>query len=282
MTIGCVSSRHLGPAAPTENGLREFAELESRVGGRLGIFALDTGSGRQLAHRADERFAMCSTFKWVLAAAVLSRVDRRELRLDERVSYGERELLEYAPVTRRHVAMGGMPIDALSEAAVVVSDNTAANLLLAKIRGPAGLTQFIRSCGDTVTRLDREEPALNEVGPGDLRDTTSPRAMVGLLRRVLCEDTLSADSRERLSGWLRACETGRRRIRAGLPSDWQIGDKTGTGPQNAINDVAIAVPKGRAPILIAVYARESKSERSVIEGAHVEVGQAVARSFSGE
>jgi beta-lactamase class A len=233
-----------------------------------------------MAHRADERFAMCSTFKWILAAAVLAQVDRGQLRLDERVPYGPAELLEYAPVTRQHVSEGAMTVAALAEAAVVLSDNTAANLLLAKTGGPAGLTWFIRANGDVVTRLDREEPALNDVAPGDPRDTTSPRAMVELLRRLLCGgDALLVGSRDRLQGWMRACETGKRRIRAGLPTDWQVGDKTGTGPQNALNDVAIAVPQDLAPILVAVYTFGSASEPRDIEQAHAEVGRRIARTF---
>ncbi|MGC4064456.1 MAG: class A beta-lactamase [Polyangiaceae bacterium] len=279
LAAGCISDRS-EPAASPVDGAHELAALEAQVGGRLGVFALDTRSGRQLAFRADERFAMCSTFKWVLAAAVLAQVDRGQLRLDERVPYGPTDLLEYAPVTRKHVTEGAMTVEALAEAAVVLSDNTAANLLLAKTEGPAGLTQFIRANGDTVTRLDRKEPALNDVAPGDPRDTTSPRAMVALLRRVLCEgDTLSVASRDRLYGWMRACETGKRRIRAGLPTDWQIGDKTGSGPQNALNDVAIAVPRDGAPILIAVYTFGSTSQPGAIERIHADVARKVARMF---
>ena len=127
-----------------------------------------------------------------------------------------------------------MTIDALTQASVTVSDNTAANLLLPKIGGPAGLTHFIRSLGDPVTRLDRDEPTLNSNDPGDPRDTTSPRAMVGLMRRTLCGDALSPAGRDRLLGWLRACETGKDRLRAGLPRDWTVGDKTGTGERSAV------------------------------------------------
>jgi beta-lactamase class A len=217
------------------------------VGGRVGVFALDTGTGRQLAHRSDERFAMCSTFKWALAAAILARVDRAELSLDDRVPYGSSDLLEYAAATREHLAEGSMTVDALARAAVTVSDNTAANLLLAKVGGPAGLTHFVRSLSDPVTRLDRDEPALNANDPGDPRDTTSPRAMVGLMRRVLCGDALSTASRERVLGWLRACETGKDRLRAGLPPGWTVGDKTGSGGRNTINDSPSPYRRGALP-----------------------------------
>jgi len=247
------------------------------VGGRLGVFALDTGTGRTLARRADERFALCSTFKWVLAAAILAQVDRGRLSLDERVPYGPADVLDYAPVARTHVADGGMTVDALAAAAVTLSDNTAANLLLPKVGGPAGLTSFVRACGDTVTRLDRTEPSLNSNLPGDPRDTTSPRAMVGLLRRLLCDgDALTPASRERLLGWLRGCQTCARRLRAGLPTAWVVGDKTGSGSGNAVNDVAIATPPGRAPILIACYTSYSAATTAAVEAAQARVGRLIA------
>jgi beta-lactamase class A len=173
-----------------------------------------------------------------------------------------------------------MTIGALAEASVTVSDNTAANLLLARIGGPQGLTEFARSCGDSVTRLDRNEPTLNTNDPGDPRDTTSPRAMVGLMGRVLCEDVLPEPSRELLVSWMRASETGKERLRAGFPSDWEAGDKTGTGGRNSVNDVAIAWPPGRAPILVAVYTSASGAEMSALQAAHAEVGRLVGSEWS--
>jgi beta-lactamase class A len=245
----------------------------------VGVFAVDTGTGRQLAHRADERFAMCSTFKWVLAAAILVRVDRAQLSLDERVSYGLSDLLEYAPVAHEHVDEGSLTIEALARVAVTISDNTAANLLLAKVGGPAGLTRFIRSLADLVTRLDRNEPTLNSNESGDPRDTTSPRAMVGLMRLVLCGDTLSNTSRERLLSWLRDCETGKDRLRVGFPGNWIVGDKTGTGARSAVNDVAIVMPPGRAPILLAAYMSEGVAGPRALQAAHADVGRLVAQEF---
>src|SRR5688572_12752271 len=157
--------------------VRSLPEIEASVGGRLGVFAVDTATGRQLFHRADERFAMASTFKWVLAAAVLASIGKGELSWDQPVPYGASDLLEYAPVARQHVDEGEMTVEALAEAIIVLSDNTAANLLLAKVGGPAGLTKFIRANGDPITRLDRDEPMLNTNLADDPRDTTSPRAM---------------------------------------------------------------------------------------------------------
>jgi beta-lactamase class A len=259
---------------------RSFAEIEAGVGGRLGVFAHDTQTGRELAHRADERFAMCSTFKWVLAADILARVDRGELSLDDRVPISASDLLEHAPFTRAHVAEGSLTVDALARAAVVVSDNTAANLLLAKVGGPRGLTRFVRSLGDPVTRLDRNEPALNSNQPGDPRDTTSPRAMAGLMRSLLCGDVLlSTAGRDRLLGWLRACETGKERLRAGLPQDWIVGDKTGSGERGAVNDVAIATPPRRRPIIVAAYLSDGDAGPASLNAAHADIARAVAAGF---
>jgi len=241
---------------------------------------VDTASERQLAYRADERFAMCSTFKWVLAAAVLALVDRGALALDEHVPYGPADLLEYAPVTKASATEGFMTVEALAVAAVTVSDNTAANLLLAKVDGPAGLTKFVRSCGDSVTRLDRTEPDLNDNVPGDPRDTTAPRAMAGLMRHIVRGDAaLSPSSRDRLLQWLRACETGKNRLRAGFPSDWLVGNKTGSGNRNAVNDVAIATPPGRAPIVVAVYLDGGSGEMAALEAVHADVARLVAREL---
>lgn len=266
-------------AGSVQDKPRSFAEIEAGVGGRLGVFAHDTQTGRELAHRADERFAMCSTFKWVLAADILARVDRGELSLDDRVPISASDLLEHAPFTRAHVAEGSLTVDALARAAVVVSDNTAANLLLAKVGGPRGLTRFVRSLGDPVTRLDRNEPALNSNQPGDPRDTTSPRAMAGLMRSLLCGDVLSTAGRDRLLGWLRACETGKERLRAGLPQDWIVGDKTGSGERGAVNDIAIATPPRRRPIVVAAYLSDGDAGPASLNAAQADIARAVAAGF---
>jgi beta-lactamase class A len=258
----------------------ELSDVERRVGGRVGVSVFDTGSGRHFGHREDERFAMCSTFKWVLAAAILRGVDRGQLSLHDLVAYGPSELLEYAPVTREHVGEGAMTIDALARAAVTLSDNTAANLLLSRIGGPPAFTQFCRSEGDFVTRLDRDEPTLNTNLPGDPRDTTTPRAMVNLMRRILCGDVLSHDGRERILAWLRECETGKERLRAGLPGTWLVGDKTGTGAHGAVNDIAIAVPPNGAPTLIAAYLSDGNAEVRRLEAVHADIAKLVARELS--
>lgn len=265
--------------APTagERQAPAFQTIEARVGGRLGVTATDVGTGLTLRHRPAERFPMCSTFKWVLAAAVLARVEAGEDRLDRAVAYGPSDLLNYAPVTTAHVSEGRLSVEALCAAAVQVSDNTAANLLLPLVGGPEGLTRWIRSLGDPVTRLDRVEPDLNEVEPGDARDTTTPDAMVGLLQTVLLGDVLTPAGRERLTGWLITSTTGTTKLRAGLPEPWRVGDKTGMGARGATNDVAIAWPPTGGPILIAAYLRDSDAPVDARNGALAEVGREVAR-----
>lgn len=279
LATGCAPSRIEQRSRPPAVDGRSIAEIERRVGGRVGVFALDTGTGRSLAHRAEARFPMCSTFKWVLAAHVLARVDRRELSLDGRVPYGPDALLEHAPATRAHLAEGSMSVAELAHAAVTLSDNTAANLLLARTDGPPGLTRFVRAHGDGTTHLDRDEPSLNDHDPGDVRDTTSPRAMAMLMRRLLCSDALSAASRARLVEWLRASETGKERLRAGLPKDWAVGDKTGTGRRGAVHDVAIAWPPRRAPVLISAYLEGSEADVPVLVAAHAAIGAIVAKEL---
>jgi len=150
-----------------------------------------------------------------------------------------------------------MTMAEICDAAVTLSDNTAGNLMFASFGGPAALTAYARSLGDRATRLDRLETELNEAKPGDPRDTTTPAAMLGTMQRLLIEDALSASSRDRLIGWLLASKTGARRLRAGLPADWRVGDKTGTGNNGTANDIAIVLPPGRAPILIAAYYTEA-------------------------
>jgi beta-lactamase class A len=252
--------------------------IESRLGGRLGVAAIDTGSGRRVTYRGDERFPMCSTFKSLLAAHVLSRVDAGREHLDRIIPYGPADLLDYAPVTRAHVADGGMTVEALTAAAVEQSDNTAANLLLAASGGPAGLTQYVRSIGDPTTRLDRLEPTLNAAEPGDDRDTTTPVAMLRDMQLVLLDTVLARASRDRLVNWLVAGTTGATKLRAGLPTGWRVGDKTGTGAHGSNNDVAVAWPPGRAPMFIAAYSVGSPAPEAARDSALADVARLIASS----
>jgi beta-lactamase class A len=250
-------------AASTPASTSDFANrirsIEERTGARVGVAALDTGSGKHLDYRSEERFPMCSTFKFLAAAAVLKRVDEKQDRLDQFIRYGAKDILEYAPVTKAHLNDGGMTLGALCAAAIKQSDNTAGNLLLDAIGGPVGLTNFVRSIGDEMTRLDRREPELNSAIPGDERDTTGPAAMRADMQRLLLGNVLFESSRHQLEDWLQHNETGALMIRAGVPKTWRVGDKTGRGANGATNDIAIIRPPGRAPILVAIYSIGSTS-----------------------
>ena len=222
---------------------------------------------------------MCSTFKLLAAAAALKRVDQGAERLDRKIAYGPSDLLEYAPVAKAHVAEGGMTVADLCAAAIDWSDNTAGNLILESIGGPAGFTEFARSLGDAVTRLDRNEPTLNESLPGDRRDTTSPRAMAGTMQKVLVGDALSDASRSQLQTWLIGDKVGDKRLRAGLPPSWRIGDKTGTGDRGSTNAVAIIWPPGRAPLIATVYYTGSSASVDARNAVHKEIGALIVETF---
>ncbi|MBY8860061.1 class A beta-lactamase [Nocardia sp. CA2R105] len=226
-----------------------FGELEGRFGARLGVFALDTGSGRTVEYRADERFAFCSTFKALEAGVILTTASPAEL--DRRITYTATDLTAYAPITRQHVA-DGMTVRELLDAAVRYSDNTAANLLFGLLGGPAGLQHDLRNLGDQVTRSDRLEPALSEATPGDPRDTSTPRTFATDLRTYVLGTALPTDNRALLTTMLRTNTTGAGLIRAGVPADWVVGDKTGNGDYGTRNDIAVLWPPRRAPIVLAV------------------------------
>lgn len=249
--------------------------LEHGQDGRLGVAILDSDTGRQWGHRADERFLMCSTFKLLLVAAVLARVDRGSELLERRVVFDKHAVLDYAPLTVQHVGAPGMTVAALCEAAITVSDNTAANLLLASVGGPGALTSYVRGLGDSITRLDRIEPELNSGGPGDERDTTTPAAMLATMQKLLLGSVLSPDSRSRLLLWLRACTTGAQKLRAGLPTDWLAGDKTGSGSLGQTNDVAILWPPRRKPMLVTCYLAGSTADSDQRSSVLAAVGRLV-------
>jgi beta-lactamase class A len=266
-------------AGARSDAANQIAAIEARLGGRMGIAALDTGSGKRLDCRAEERFPMCSTFKFLAAAAILKRVDEKQEQLDRFVSYNAKDILEYAPVTKAHLKEGGMTLGALCEAAIEQSDNTAGNLLLDAVGGPAGVTNFARSLGDQVTRLDRKEPDLNSAIPGDDRDTTTPGSMLADMTRILNGDVLSRSSRRQLEDWLQRNKTGAAMIRAGVATDWIIGDKTGRGANGATNDIAIMRPPDRAPVLLAIYSVGSTEPANDRAAAIAEVAKIVTESL---
>lgn len=272
---GTLGALLMSNRASANEATDKFAALEKAIGGRLGVCILDTGNGKQLSHRGDERFPLLSTFKALAAGRVLARVDRGEEKLERHVKYTQADVLSYAPVTKLHVA-DGMTMAEICDAAIGVSDNTAGNLMLASFGGPAGLTEWLRSVGDSVTRLDRTEPTLNEAKPGDPRDTTTPDAMAGTLRKLLTGDALKAASQNQLADWLVASKVGNARLRAGLPKDWRVGDKTGTNDVGCANDVAIAWPPGRAPLIIASYLDHAGGTPQQRDAVHADVARIAA------
>jgi beta-lactamase class A len=250
-----------------------FAALETKSKGRLGV-AILFPLGERVTHRADDRFPMCSTFKFLAAALVLQRVDQGKEHLDRAITYSKADLVTYSPETEKH-AGSSMTVADLCKAAVTLSDNTAANLLLASFGGPPAITAFARSLGDTMTRLDRNETTLNEGTPGDLRDTTTPTAMLGNLQTILLGNVLSAASRDQLTQWLLACQTSAAKFRAGLPKDWKVADKTGSGDHGSNNDIGVLYPPGGKPILVASYLTESTLSTDERNAIHADVARAI-------
>jgi beta-lactamase class A len=253
-----------------------IADLEKVNGGRLGVCALDVATGRRIGHRADERFAMCSTFKVLAAALVLTRVDRGQESLDRRIVYAKERVVSYSPETEKHAGEGGMTLGEICKAALTLSDNTAGNLMLESFGGPPELTRFARALGDGVTQLDRFETALNEAKPGDPRDATTPAAMLDNLKKIVLGDALSAQSRDQMRAWMMANKTGDKRLRAGLPAGWRVADKTGGGGNATTNDIAILWPPDRGPIIVTVYFAESPASDNAGNAVIAGVGRLVA------
>lgn len=268
-----------GMAAPASNAETELAALEKTHGGRLGVTILDGATGARSGHRQNERFAMCSTFKFVLAGLVLSRVDAGQDKLDLPLPVPATGLIHHSPVSQ-HAAGSTMTLSALCRATMTTSDNTAANVLITHLGGPSAITTFARSLGDEVTRLDRMEPEMNLVSGADERDTTSPPAMAQLMATLVLGDALSSASREILVGWLCATRTGLTRLQAGMPDDWLVGDKTGTGPDGPTNDILVAWPHTRAPLIVTAYYERPGYKMAENAKILAEVGRIAAASFA--
>lgn len=260
--VAAVPGVAAAPAAPGPTRRQAAAEaalaaLEARSGGRLGVFAIDTASGARIDHRADERFPLCSTFKAILAAAVLHRSQRQPGFLEQRIRFAKEDLVSHSPIAEQHLA-DGLTVAEMAVATVQTSDNTAANQLMALLGGPAGVTAFARSTGNRTFRLDRWETALNSAIPGDPRDTDTPSGMGTSLQALVLGNALDPPQRRRLQDWLIGNTTGDRRVRAGVPPGWRVGDKTGTcGAYGTANDVAVLWPPERGPIVLAVFHTQS-------------------------
>jgi len=247
------------PATGLAAAQTQLAALEQAAGGRLGVAAWRQGSEQRLAYRADERFPLASTFKAMLAGAVLARSASQPGLLERQVRYEKKELVTYSPITEKHLA-DGMSVADLCAATLQYSDNSAANFLMTILGGPQAVTAFAHSIGNTVFQLERWETELNSAIPGDVRDTASPASMAHSLQQLLLGNSLPAPQRQQLDGWMRGNTTGDKRIRAGVPAGWQVADKTGSGAYGSVNDIGVAYPPGGAPLLIAVYyTREQKN-----------------------
>lgn len=247
-----------------------LAALEGETGARLGVYALNLETGAEVRHRAEERFPVCSTFKVILASAVLKQSVQDAALMTRRVSYAKEDLVTYSPVTEKHV-VDGLSVEALCAAAMQQSDNTAANLLMKILGGPSAVTAYARSIGDRQFRLDRWETELNTALPGDPRDTSTPLAMGLSLQKLALGDGLPEAQRAKLVEWMLGNTTGDKRIRAAVPSGWKVGDKTGSGDYGTANDIAILWPPGRKPIVLAIYhtqkAADAKWQNEVIAAA---------------
>ncbi len=236
----------------TEHAINQkFVHLEKKFDARLGVYAIDTGTKRTIAYRSDERFAYASTSTYkVLAAGVVLQQNSID-RLDEVIHYSKDDLVSYSPITEQHVDTG-MTLKEICDAAIRYSDNTAGNLLLEKLGGPKGFEKSLREIGDTITRSDRFETELNEATPGDLRDTSTPKALAKSLKAFTVNNVLPSDKRRILTDWMRGNTTGDKLIRAGAPKGWAVGDKSGAGSYGTRNDIAIVWPPHKKPIIIAI------------------------------
>jgi beta-lactamase class A len=280
--LAAASGLAVWPALAQE-ALPSLSAYERETGGRVGLYAENVVTGAKIAWRAEERFVMCSTFKASLASFVLARIDQGKDHLESMIVYGPEDLLEYAPVAKQNItnsAKASMSVADMCAATVELSDNTCANLLLARIGGPSALTAFWRSTGDTVTRLDHNEPELNRSPPGDPNDTTTPVAMVGNLRRFLLGEVLSLDSRQRLTGWMLNCKTGDNRLRAGLPKDWKVADKTGNSGRDAAGDIAVVWSKPDRPVLISAYVQGGSPSEPQFTALFSEIGRMVGERLA--
>jgi beta-lactamase class A len=275
-TLGLLASPALAQSAP----IAALTDYERDTGGHIGVYAKNLRTGALLSWRAHERFIMCSSFKASLAACVLASVDRGQARLDELIAYGPDDLLEYAPVAKQNLEKGAMSVADMCEAAVELSDNTCANALLARFGGPSALTAFWRSIGDTVSRLDHNEPELNRTPPGEPHDTTTPAAMAGTLQKLILGEALSPISRERLTGWMLGCKTGDNRLRAGLPKDWRVGDKTGNNGKDASGDIAVTWSTRGEPMVICAYTRGGAPTSRQIDDVFAQIGRYVGTQLS--
>lgn len=259
--------------------IRKVMELEARLGARIGA-VVRSSHAMHWAYRADERFPMCSTFKLLASGSLLAQVDAGREQLDRIIRFEIADVVDYSPITKSQAGGDGMTLAQLCEAALTHSDNTAGNLILEQIGGPGGVTEFARSLGDTMTRLDRWETELNEATPGDPRDTTTPAAMAHCVDVMLFGGALSASSQQQLTDWLVANKTGDAKLRASMSGSWRIGDKTGGGDHGTMNDVAVIWPPQQHPLIVSIYMTETVASFDDRNAAFAELGRTLYELFA--
>jgi beta-lactamase class A len=279
--IGLAASPAFAQSGSDDRVTKAILDVEQRLKARLGVVLHDLESGRSWTHKADERFPMCSTFKALAGAAILARVDRGEENLARRVVFQASDLVTYSPVTKEHVGGEGMPMGEICAAAITTSDNTAGNLMLKALGGPEGLTRFLRSIGDSTSRLDRWETELNEAKPGDPRDTTTPAALIATMQALALGTVLSAKSREQFAAWLVANKTGDAKVRAGVPKDWRVGDKTGAGEFGTNNDTGIIWAPKRKPVLFTFLMTETSASVADKNAGMADIARALVAVLGG-
>lgn len=249
---------------------QSLAGLEKSSGGRLGVVLINTADNSQIVYRGGERFPMCSTSKMMVVAGVLKQSESQKGLLDQQVDIKKKDLVSHSPIAEKRLN-NKMSLAELSAATLQYSDNTAMNKLIEQLGGTKKATAFARSIGDKTFRLDRTEPTLNTAIPGDKRDTTTPLAMALSLQKLTLGDALAAPQRDQLVEWLKGNTTGAASIRAGLPTEWVVGDKTGSGSYGTTNDIAVIWPKDKAPLILVTYftqnEKEAKSRREVLASA---------------
>lgn len=276
----CLSPTVMAADTPATSPLdQSFRSIEQRLGGRVGAFILDTRTGRTWTHRAGERFPLNSTFKAFACAGVLAKVDRGQEDLTRTITFTKSDLVSHSPVVEKMAGGPGMSLSDVCAAAMVQSDNAAANAALKRIGGPAGFTAFMRSIGDEKTRLDRWEPEMNEASPGDPRDTTTPAMAAASLQRLVLGDVLAPPSRQRLTDWLLGNAVSGPLLRAGLPSGWRVADRTGAGGHGSRSIIAVIWPPQRPPVIAAVYLTGTKGDLDTRNAAIAEVGAALAATL---
>ncbi|MER1961503.1 class A beta-lactamase [Proteus vulgaris] len=265
--------------AKTNSTIEEqLSTLEKNSQGRLGVALINTKDNSQITYRGDERFAMASTSKVMAVAAVLKESEKQAGLLDKHMTIKKTDLVTYSPITEKHLATG-MTLAQLSAATLQYSDNTAMNKILDYLGGPSKVTQFARSINDVTYRLDRKETELNTAIHGDPRDTTSPLAMATSLQLLTLGDALGQYQRQQLITWLKGNTTGDQSIKAGLPNNWVVGDKTGSGDYGTTNDIAIIWPENQAPLILVVYFTQQKQNAKPRKDIIVKATEIVTKEY---